>query len=105
MKSVKIRSFFWSVFSRIRTEYGEVLRISPYSVRMREKTDQKKFHIWALFTQYHSISSAFRREKKKSNLVAGMGQFNPIPATSFYDVIIFHSRPPKSRLRVDTQVF
>ena len=24
--------FFWSVFSRIRTEYGEILRISPYSV-------------------------------------------------------------------------
>ena len=24
VKSVKIRSFFWSVFSRIRTEYGEI---------------------------------------------------------------------------------
>ena len=23
---------FWSIFSRIRTDYGEVLRISPYSV-------------------------------------------------------------------------
>ena len=33
--------FFWSVFSRIRTEYGEILRISPYSVRMRENRDQK----------------------------------------------------------------
>ena len=33
--------FFWSVFSRIRTEYGEILRISPYSVRMWENTDQK----------------------------------------------------------------
>ena len=31
----------WSVFSRIRTEYGEILCISPYSVRMQEKTDQK----------------------------------------------------------------
>ena len=29
MKSVQIRSFFWSVFSRIRTEYGEIRRISP----------------------------------------------------------------------------
>ena len=27
---------FWSAFSHIRTEYGEILRISPYSVRMRE---------------------------------------------------------------------
>ena len=31
---------FWSAFSRIRTEYGEILRISPYSVRMRENADQ-----------------------------------------------------------------
>ena len=30
----------WSVFSCIRTEYGEILRISPYSVRMRENADQ-----------------------------------------------------------------
>ena len=31
---------FWSVFSRIPTEYGEILLISPYSVRMRRNTDQ-----------------------------------------------------------------
>ena len=31
---------FWSVFFRIRTEYGEILRISPYSVWMRENTGQ-----------------------------------------------------------------
>ena len=31
---------FWAVFSRIRTEYGEMLRISLYSVRMLENTDQ-----------------------------------------------------------------
>ena len=30
---------FWSIFSHIRIEYGETLRSSPYSVRMREKTD------------------------------------------------------------------
>ena len=37
----KYLEFFWSVFSRVRTEYGEILRISPYSVRMPENTDQK----------------------------------------------------------------
>ena len=37
VKSVQIRSYFWSVFSRIRT----VRSISPYSVQMRENTDQK----------------------------------------------------------------
>ena len=31
---------FWFVFSRIRTEYGEIRSISPYSVRMRQNTDQ-----------------------------------------------------------------
>ena len=40
-KSGQIRSFFWSVFPRIWTDYGEILRTSPYSVRIRENTDQK----------------------------------------------------------------
>ena len=31
---------FWSAFSRIRTEYGELQIISPYSVQMRENADQ-----------------------------------------------------------------
>ena len=31
---------FWSAFSCIRTEYGEMLHISPYSVRIRENVDQ-----------------------------------------------------------------
>ena len=33
--------FFWSVFSRIWTEYGEILSFSPYSVQVQENTDQK----------------------------------------------------------------
>ena len=51
MKSVQIRSFFRSVFTRFRAEYGDLLRKSLYSVRMRENMDQKKLHIWTLFTQ------------------------------------------------------
>ena len=51
VKSVQIESNFWSVFSRIRAEYGEILRISPYSVRLRENTKQKLLRIWTLFTQ------------------------------------------------------
>ena len=31
---------FWSLFSCIRTEYGKVRSISPYSVWMPENTDQ-----------------------------------------------------------------
>ena len=33
--------FFWYVISRIRTKYQEMLRISPYSVRMWENMAQK----------------------------------------------------------------
>ena len=31
---------FWTAFSSIRTAYGEIFRIFPYSVRMRENTGQ-----------------------------------------------------------------
>ena len=44
VKSVRIRKvsvFFWPVFPRIWTEYGEIRNISPYSVQMQENTDQK----------------------------------------------------------------
>ena len=49
MKIAQIRSFFWSVFSCIWTEYEEILRISPYLVRMQENADQKKLRILTLF--------------------------------------------------------
>ena len=53
MKSVQIRCMFWSVFSRIRTEYGEIRSISPYSARMWENTDQNN-------SQYgHFLRSVF----------------------------------------------
>ena len=40
--------FLVRVFPRSRISH---IRISPYSVRMRENTDQKKLRIWTLFTQ------------------------------------------------------
>ena len=44
MKSVQIRSFFWSVFSRIRTEYGEIQSISRHSASFRIQSECGK--IW-----------------------------------------------------------
>ena len=57
---------FWSVFSRIRAEYGEILRIFPYSGQMQENADQNnseyghflrsayllydKYSVWKLLT-------------------------------------------------------
>ena len=63
VESVHIRSFFWSVFSGIRAECGEIIRISPYSVRMWENTDQKELRIWTLFTQCW-----FTREKRQFHI-------------------------------------
>ena len=41
VNSVQIRSYFWSVFSCIRIEYGDLRSKSPYSIRIRENMDQK----------------------------------------------------------------
>ena len=41
VKSVQIRSFFWSVFSRFWTEYGDLRSKFLYSVQKRKNTDQK----------------------------------------------------------------
>ena len=38
-KNYPYSEFFWSAFFRIRTEYGEIRSISPYSVQMRENAD------------------------------------------------------------------
>ena len=40
LKKCPYSELFWSAFSHIRTEYGEIQCISPYSVRMRENAGQ-----------------------------------------------------------------
>ena len=39
-KNCAYLELIWSAFSRIWTGCGDILRISPYSVRMRENMDQ-----------------------------------------------------------------
>ena len=39
-KNCPYSKLFWSLFSRSRTEHGEMRSISPNSVRMRENVDQ-----------------------------------------------------------------
>ena len=51
VKSVQIRSFFLSIFFCIWAEYGDLLRKSPYSVRIQENTDQKNLRIRTLLEQ------------------------------------------------------
>ena len=50
VKKVQIRSFFWSLFSCIRTKYGDLRSKSLYSVRIQENSGQKKLRIWTLHT-------------------------------------------------------
>ena len=40
-KEFPYSEFFWSIFSRNEIEYVDLLCKPPYSVRIREKTDQK----------------------------------------------------------------
>ena len=54
VKSVQIRSFFWSIFSHVWTEYGDL----NYSVQMQQNMDQKKLRIWTLFYVVVYYSSA-----------------------------------------------
>ena len=51
VKSVQIRSFFLSIFFCIWAEHGDLLRKSPYSVRIQENTDQKNLRIRTLLEQ------------------------------------------------------
>ena len=88
MKSVQIRSYFWSVFSCIRTEYGDLLRScirteygdllrkSPYSVsvnlriqsecrkiRTRKTPYLDNFHaVGYLYVHYYSWIFVTRRK-------------------------------------------
>ena len=39
-KKCPYSELFWSAFSRIWTEYREILYISPYSLQIRENADQ-----------------------------------------------------------------
>ena len=49
---------FWSLFPRIRTDYGEIWWISPYLVQMRENTDRNN-------SEYGHFSRS--KEKRKSS--------------------------------------
>ena len=64
VKSVRVRSFCWSVFSCIWTAYGCLLSTFLYSVRMRESTNQKKLRIWTLST----LQEILREKKPRRNM-------------------------------------
>ena len=55
----QIRSFFWSVFSRIRTEYGEI-----WSIRTRKNS------LFGHFSRSEFCCRYVEENKKRTNIVA-----------------------------------
>ena len=101
VKSVQIRSFFSSVFSRIRTEYSEMLRIFLYSVLMWENTDQKKLLIWTLFTQWkvYKLRVYFWFSEQRLN-VFGWTFFLPSTVVEIASFLELQTMGEDRRLRV-----
>ena len=60
-KKCPYSELFWSAFSRIRTEYGEILRISPHSVRTQENVVQNnsKDGHFSCSVHYHCLERFF----------------------------------------------
>ena len=55
---VPVMKLFWFAFSRIRTWYGEILRIFTYSVRIRENADQNNFEYGHFSrSEYHGLKA------------------------------------------------
>ena len=66
-KNCPYSELFWSIFSRIWTEYGEILRISPCSVPIQENTDQNNSE----YGHFHAVeieaTNLINRKKQKNN--------------------------------------
>ena len=98
VKSTQIRTFFWSIFSRIQAAYEEIRSISPYSVQMREYKDQKKLPIWTLFTQY--LISCY---STLNGLVPCFRLFNIWNAVGFYFYLLGLIRPSRPKFLSEIQ--
>ena len=57
VKIVHIRSIFWSLFSCIRIEYGDLWGKFAYSVRIQETTDQKTSYLDTFYAVYAKLAS------------------------------------------------
>ena len=64
-KKCPYSELFWSAFSHIRTEYGEIRSISPYLVQMRENADQNNSE-YGNFSRSDNNTSFMSKELRKS---------------------------------------
>ena len=68
-KKCPYSELFWSAFSRIRTEYGEIRSISPYSVQMRENADQNNSEYGHFSRNPHYTKSSLSFCRFKRNMI------------------------------------
>ena len=76
MKSVQIRSFFWSVFSHIWTEYGEIWSIQSERGKIRTKKISVFCHFSRSVSDVKSASSikvCWHLLKKHKNADGNLG--------------------------------
>ena len=62
---------FWTAFSRIQTEYGEIRSISPHSVRMRENADHNN-HKYVVFSCSYTCCSSSGSANTTSSLLKSL---------------------------------
>ena len=65
MKGVQIRSFFWSVFSRFQTEYGEIRSISRIQTEYGERLNTERYSVSL------RIQSEYGKIRTRKNSVFG----------------------------------
>ena len=92
-KKCPYSEFFWSLFFHIRSEYGKMFHISPYSVRIRENTDQKNseygpfYAVWAA-TQMHKTHICIRCPmefcQESFNIINTINISCPLPGRTLY---------------------
>ena len=70
--------FFWSVLSRIWTEYGDLLSKYPYSVQIRENKDQKKLRIWTLFQSPQVILKKSKLKTGRNSLAVEVNSLSSV---------------------------
>ena len=71
-KNCPYSEFFWSVFSRVRTECKDLRSKSPYRVRIQENTDQKnsEYEHFLCSENMSDISSFFQMWYHWLNILA-----------------------------------
>ena len=83
---------FWSAFSRIRTEYGEMQSISLYSVRMRENTFQNNSEygpfsrkVWFLYLCKFPIhQTSIFNVRNYTEVYFGTSSYVTLPLSMFF---------------------